>query len=164
MTLPKLLIWTLVLFALAQTLFYLPQLPDIMATHFDGAGRPNGWASKTAFFALYLAFVAMLLLIFLGGGRLFMLRRDMRIPNREYWLAPERKEETIAFFRRRMLWMGVASIALAVIVTQLVIEANFLDPPRMSANIYWVLLGYFLYVALWLASLFLRFRRRGELR
>ncbi len=163
MTLPKLLIWTLVLFALAQTLFYLPQLPDTMATHFDGSGRPNGWTSKTAFFALYLAFVAMLLLIFLGSGRLFMWRYEMRIPEREYWLAPERREETIAFLHRRMLWMGVASVGLAVVVAQMVIEANFLDPPRLSANIYWALLAYFVYVALWLASLFLHFRKPGDI-
>lgn len=163
MTLPRLLIWTLVLFALAQTVFYLPQMPDLMASHFDGAGRPNGWSSKTGYFLLYLGFVAMLLLIFMGSGRLFMRRHEMRLPHRAYWLAPERREKTIEFLRRRMLWMGVASIGLAVIVTQMVVEANFLNPPRLSGNIFWVLIGYFVYLALWLGSLFLSFRKPGEL-
>ncbi len=60
----------------------------------------------------------------------------MRLPHRKYWLAPERSQETTAFLRRNFLWAGVASLALATIVMQLAILANFKSPPRMSDAIY----------------------------
>lgn len=161
--LPRYLIWLLVLLALAQIIWYYPRLAETMASHFDGAGRPNGWSGKGFFFGLYLVIVAFLASLFLGLGRLIGRRPEIRLPHREYWLAPERREHTIAFLNRSLLWMGAVSLALAVVVTQLAILANFEHPPRMSAQIYWVLLAYFIYLAAWLVRLFARFRKpRGE--
>ncbi len=159
MTLSKFLIWLLVIIAVAQTVWYHPQLPETMASHFDGAGRPNAWSGKSGFFALYLVIVAFVASLFLAIGPLIRNRPDMRLPNREYWLAPERRKATIAFIQRSLLWAGAASLALAVLVAQLAILANFKDPPRISNAIYWVLLAYFIYLGIWLVRLFARFRK-----
>jgi uncharacterized membrane protein len=148
----------LVLVALAQSLWFFPQLPDIVASHFDGAGRPNGWSGKGFFFAFYLLIVCAVASIFLIAGSSVRPRSRLRIPNLEYWLAPERSEETISFLRRNLLSAGAASLALAVVVMQFAIQANFEDPPRISAAVYWALLAYFLYVGVWLVRLYLRFR------
>ncbi|MCW5852792.1 MAG: DUF1648 domain-containing protein [Anaerolineae bacterium] len=36
------------------TLAVYPGLPEILVTHFDAAGEPNGWSSRTSFTILYL--------------------------------------------------------------------------------------------------------------
>lgn len=153
------LIWLLVLVAIAQSVWFYPKLPETMASHFDGAGRPNRWSDKTGFFALYLVIVAFVASLFLSIGPLIRHRPDMRLPHREYWLSPERREETISFLRCRLLSAGAASLALAVVVAQLAILANFEDPPRISDAIYWVLLAYFVYLGIWLLRLFTRFKK-----
>jgi uncharacterized membrane protein len=149
----------LLLVALAQSFWYYPQLPDTVASHFDGAGRPNGWSGKGSFLALYLLIVGAVASIFLVAGSRIRSRPDMRIPHREYWLAPERSGETIAFLRRNLHSAGTVSLALAIAVMQFAILANFEDPPRISAAVYGVLLAYFLYLVLWLLRLYWRFRR-----
>ena len=39
----------LLVLAALQIAYFYPQLPDTVASRFDGAGRPNGWAPKGAF-------------------------------------------------------------------------------------------------------------------
>ena len=47
-----------------QAFIYYPQLPAQLASHFDAAGRPNGWSSKSAYFALQAFIVLVLTLCF----------------------------------------------------------------------------------------------------
>jgi Protein of unknown function (DUF1648) len=49
---PTFLFLPLVAFAVLQCLHIYPQLPDVMASHFDAHGTPNGWQPKSAFFIL----------------------------------------------------------------------------------------------------------------
>ena len=49
---PTFLFLLLVLFAVLQCVHVYPQLPDVMASHFDARGTPNGWQPKHAFFIL----------------------------------------------------------------------------------------------------------------
>ena len=53
------LFYGLVAVALLQSVFYYPQLPAVVASHFDGAGIANGWSSRNVFFTVYLVMVAM---------------------------------------------------------------------------------------------------------
>ena len=96
--------------ALLQTVFYYPQLPGVVASHFDGAGAPNDWSNRNTFFAIYLIMIAMLMVVFdlipKWSGNRGKIR--MNIPNRDYWLAPERSAETLTWFRRQMMILGIA--------------------------------------------------------
>lgn len=47
----------------AVTLALYPSLPDVLATHFDGAGEPNGWSSRTSFTLLYLGLGLLMAMI-----------------------------------------------------------------------------------------------------
>lgn len=151
----------LIAIAVLQTIYYYPRMPDIIASHFDGLGAPNGWSSRGGFFGLYLAILLMLIVIFevvprkveswSGFGR--------KLPNRDYWLAPERIDQTRAFLRRYMMLMGNLHLLLAIFTIQLAILANFSAEPRMHASIVWVLGFYFLAMAAWLTYYFLHFRK-----
>lgn len=35
-----------------QALYYYPQLPERMASHFGADGRPNGWTTREGFFGI----------------------------------------------------------------------------------------------------------------
>jgi uncharacterized membrane protein len=144
-----------------QAIVYYPKLPDVVASHFDGLGAPNGWSSKEAFFGLYGVIVLTLYGVFGWMPQWIETRpgKSMKIPNREYWLAPERKAETWAFFRRQMMFMGNLNLLLAIIAIQLAILANFAQPPRLHPAIGWALASYFIVFAIWLFHFFWHFKK-----
>lgn len=147
--------------AVVQLLYYYPAMPDTMASHFDGAGRPNGFQSRDGFFALTAAMLGMVVVLF--GGFRFLFRvlpaRAINVPDREYWLAPERFDDTIDFMVRQMEWMGVATLLLLILVLQGVFEANQSSEPMLDSTMWWLLGGYFLYTAVWLFRFLRRFRK-----
>jgi uncharacterized membrane protein len=145
-----------------QTLYYYPQLPSTVASHFGSGGRPNGWSSKDAFFGLYGGLLALLLALFTGLPVLF--RRIppfwINLPNKDYWLAPERRDRAISHLSREMLWFGNATIAFMIAVIELAIRANLSEFGRLSEPAMWSLLSaYFLYVAVWMIRFYRKFAR-----
>jgi hypothetical protein len=85
--------------------------------------------------------------------------RLINIPNREYWLAPERRDEAMARIGATMSWFAVGIVALLVATLELVVRANLrrrnLDHVAML-----VLLGAFaLFLIVWLVVLWRQFRR-----
>ncbi len=153
--------YALVAVAVIQVIHYYPQMPDVVASHWDGLGAPNAWSSRGGFFALYLGIVLMLVVIF-ELVPVWSEKRSkfgMKIPNHDYWLAPQRIESTRAFFRRQMYLMGIAHLALSIYAIQLAILANFSDEPRLHPSIGWALLIYFVFLAGWLLHFFLHFKK-----
>jgi uncharacterized membrane protein len=151
----------LVAIALLQSVFYYPQMPAVVASHFDGAGAANGWSSRNVFFAIYLVLVAMLVGVFVWLPRWSGKRGKtrMNIPHRDYWLAPQRREQTMEFFRRQMMVLGIVHLLLTVFAVQLAILANLQQESRLHASMWWVLGSYFLFVSLWVIHLILHFRK-----
>ena len=107
----------LIALAILQVAIYYPQMPDIIASHFDGSGTPNDWAGKTGFFALYGLILALLAIIFLYVPVWSEKhpKFGMNLPHRDYWLAPEQRAQTLAFFKRQMIIMGIVHLALALL-------------------------------------------------
>ena len=157
-----LLLWGVVAF---QYLHYYPLLPDTMAAHFDGAGRPNGWSSRQAFFGLYLFLAALMSFVFFLFPR--MLGRFspslINIPNRGYWLAPVRKNRALAMLDEEMGWFGIATLVLMCSAIQLAIQANLSGRGALHSAAMWVLLGGFAaYTVFWLVRIHRRFRVPSE--
>lgn len=147
--------------AVLQVVYYYPKLPGIVASHFDGLGAANGWAGKQGFFGLYLVIVLLLVGVFEWLPKWLESRpgRHLKIPHRDYWLSPERKAGTWAFFRRQMLLMGIAHLCLAIFAVQLAILANFEQPPRLHSSIGWALVAYCVFFAAWMLHFLLHFRK-----
>ena len=151
----------LVALAIGQIFYYYPQMPDVVASHFDGLGAPNDWSSKTGFFTLCAVILALLVaaFMFMPGWAEKRGSFGMKIPNRDYWLAPERVEQTKAFFRRQMMLMGIIHLCLAIYAIQLAILANFSEHPRLHPSIGWALTSYFAFLAVWLIHFYMHFRK-----
>lgn len=91
-----------------QALYVYPRLPTEVACHFGAAGRPDAWCGKGQFLSFHLGTIAFLAAVFFGVGlALHKIPAEyMNLPNKEYWLAPERREQTLDGLRSRMLWLG----------------------------------------------------------
>src|SRR5580692_11121933 len=95
---PRALFFAIVLAAMAQCIHDFALLPERLASHFGASGLPNGWMTKPQFFIAYaLVFLPALFVEFLVGRSVAKKPADkLRLPNKEYWLAPERRAETFA--------------------------------------------------------------------
>lgn len=149
----------LVAIAILQTAYYYPQMPAVVASHWNGLGEPNAWSGRNGFFGLYLGIVIMLvgIFLFMPNWSLRHKRMGMKIPNPEYWLAPERIDQTRKFFKRQMIIMGVVHLTLAICVMQLAIQANFTPSSSLHGSIFWVLGAYFIFLLGWLIHFFMHF-------
>ncbi len=153
--------FALVALAVVQVIYYYRQMPDVVASHFDGLGAPNDWASKQGFFGLYLAIILLLVAVFEWVPRWSENRGrfGMKIPNRDYWLAPERVAQTKSFFRRQMFIMGIVHLLLAMYAIQLALLANLDQQPILHPSIGWALVLYFIFLGIWLIHFHLHFRK-----
>jgi uncharacterized membrane protein len=159
MRLSRIVLFFLIGTFVAQAVYYYPVLPDPMASHFDGAGRPDAWMSKRSFFifeALILGLIVLefTLLPWLIGKMPLSL---INMPNKQYWFADERREETLAVIGRFFEWFAAALLALFTAVNQLVFRAN-LDGENLSSKMWLILLAFFVFVAVWLVKFFRQFR------
>ena len=153
--------WAIVvLLHAAQTIYYYPRLPMVVAQHYSASGQPNGWAPREFFFVFSWLLLLGLSAIFTLAPRL--LRRlpvsMINLPNRGYWLAPERKDASLRFLEEEMQWMGVLTVAFIVVVLHLAIRAN-LDPEHRLDNSVFValLVGFLVATVAWIARLYRRF-------
>ncbi len=142
--------------AVAQSIYFYPQLPEITASHFDSAGNPNGWMSKQVLVLFYLGMIAILIAIF------FLIPRFpngmKNLPNRDYWLSGDREAETNKYINSSTLRVGIATFVLLIYIMQLVFEANLSKEPVLSGDVLWALILYFVFIAVWLFKFYKRFR------
>jgi uncharacterized membrane protein len=112
--------------ALVLLAVYYPQLPGRMASHFDGAGRINGWSAKTFFFGVQALILVVVTLCFaiLPERIQQMPASKINLRNKDYWLAPERREATLASVSSAITWFGCAILAFLAAVNWLVIRVN----------------------------------------
>lgn len=151
----------LIIVTVIQVIVYYPQMPEVSASHFDGSGHPNGWMSRNVFFAMHLGIVALLAFVFLFlPSRLrFISYKTWNIPNRDYWMSPERRQETTRIIQDQMLWCGAASMGFIIVVIQLAIEANLNRPGVLSSAILWLLIAYMVFMVSWAIRMIVRFSK-----
>ncbi len=159
--LPRIVFIAVIGLAALQYGFYDRRLPERVASHFDGEGRANGWSSRGTFWGLYGGVVGLLAGIFLIVPAI--LRRIppalINMPRKDYWLAPERRERTLAVFGAQLTWFGCASLVFLVALMQLVIQANLDRRFHLSPTTTWSMLGiYALYLVIWLVRMVRQFR------
>jgi uncharacterized membrane protein len=136
------------------------ELPPRFASHFDATGRPDAWSSRIGFITLFGAIFGALALFFTFALPALLRRlppQVINMPNRDYWLAPERREASIARLSDWLAWFGAGITAFGAAILELSLRAN-LAAGRMSSAV-WIVLGAFLiFVVGWLVGLYRAFR------
>ena len=139
-------------------------LPERVATHFNGAGQPNDWMSRTTHLIFMAAFglVFPLFLIGVCWAIRFLPASLVNIPHRDYWLADERRAESASYLAWHAVWFGCLAQGFVIGLHWLVVLSNQRQPP--SLPIAWVLgviVPFLLGVAAWVFCLYRRFRSEG---
>jgi uncharacterized membrane protein len=159
--------WILVLplaVFLIQLEYHRPQLPEKVASHFDAEGNANGWSSREEFLLIMAATVlgsfTVFAVISLVMGKVPVSL--INVPRKSYWLAPERRESTIALLRSWLAVFGIATQLLLMAIFEVTVQANLRDPPRIPGAMLWGILGaYLAFTVLWLLLFYLRFGKEG---
>jgi uncharacterized membrane protein len=151
----------LLLFAVGFVIGTVPDLPPRVASHFDAAGQANAFMSRSGYtrFVLCLVLglptvvVAILTAVYSRAG-------DLKLPNRDYWLAPQRIDRTRAFLVAHGVWFGSLLVILACFIHWLELTANREQPPHLSNSLFaGVMIAFLLATAAWVAALMVAFRR-----
>ncbi len=134
--LPRILFFGIVLAAIGQSVHDFPLLPDRLASHFNASGMANGWMTKTQFMLIYVVVLLPALAIEFWVSHRIASKPDARLnlPNKQYWLAPERRAETFAYFETFFAWYGCAFLFVAAFAMGLAMRANFDSPPHLATG------------------------------
>ncbi len=159
---PRTLFFAILAAGILQCLHDFPFLPDRLASHFSAAGHANGWMTKQQFLMTYaVVILPAVALEFLMPRRIAGTPGNrLRLPNREFWLAPERRAETFAYFQKFFAWYGCAFLLLEVIAMGLAMRANFQSPPQLPTGpIVFAIVAFVLFNIAWVTATFRRFSK-----
>jgi uncharacterized membrane protein len=155
------ILFTLPLVAAVHIAYYYPLLPERVPSHFGPSGQADGWMSKSAFAAFYLILLTFFTLLM--GGISAMIRLmptdTINIPNREYWLAPERREATLARISGDMSNFGVALGLFLIATMQLSFQAALNGMERLNMPVFLSMFaGFFIFVGFWLTGFYRNYK------
>jgi uncharacterized membrane protein len=137
-------------------------LPPVVASHFGSGGAANGFMGKGTYTAFMLAVVvAVPALIGFSGQLVRVLPLQLvNLPNKQYWLAPQRKAATLESLSSLSVPFALALVVFLCFVHWLVVQANAVQPARLPEGSLFVGLAVFgVATVLWLVVLFRRFGR-----
>lgn len=139
------------------------QMPERVATHFDAAGAPNGWMTRAEHVRFTLIF-GTLMPAFVVGLFTFIRAlggKGLNIPNKDYWLAPERQQATVDFVQRHGIWLAALMVAFIGGVHASILRANAHAPAVLPlSDVGWIAGSFGVAVLVWAVLLVTRFARR----
>jgi len=138
-------------------------LPPRVASHFDLAGQPNGWMTRDELVAFIAGMGILLPLLIVGmmagAGRIPV--SFVNLPNRDYWLAPERRRSTSLVLLRYALWFASMNVLFLAGLHALIVFSNSGDRPHLNGGgMLFVLGGFLLGTMVWCVLLRRRFARK----
>jgi len=150
-----------VLTSLLHLALVFEQLPEPVASHFDLGGHPNGYQSKFAFALTTTLLHGMFGLLVWTAPSLIRSTRDefLNLPNKSYWLAPERKAQTKQRLSHWTSWFCCATVGLLTGTFELVIRANLHDK-QLGPQLWILLVSYGSFMLVGGVSVALAFRLR----
>lgn len=150
----------LVFLAIIQFAYYHSILPDRIASHFNLMGQPDNWSSKNAVMLFHLGLVIFFAVLFhfLSWITYKIPESLINLPNKNYWLAPERKKQTLNSLSIFFIWMGNVAIIFFMVIFNLAYQVN-VSPNDKSYN-FWIALILFIIANVYMIyHLFKRFRK-----
>jgi uncharacterized protein DUF1648 len=162
MRLPLALFGLLAVAVAALIVLTTGRLPESVASHFGAGNLADAWMTRDFYLVWMLAFSVLLPVGIVAaiGGLPRAFPGITNLPNRDYWLAPERRADSLRFLAVSACWLGCLLTALAGAIHVLIIEANAVVPARLPGAMFFGLLAAFAAAfGAWLVAIFRRFRR-----
>jgi hypothetical protein len=108
-------------------------LPGRVASHFGASGLANGFMARDVYLAFMIGLVAGLpALTGLLMSRLVRRLGRGGLPNCDYWLAPDRLDETTELLTEHVAWLAAGVAVLVLGIHLLLMRANHFSPARLE--------------------------------
>jgi len=136
-------------------------LPPKVASHFGRDGTANGYMWRHTYVYFMLAFVVLLPLFFsfVASAVARVPVTMINIPNRDYWLAPERRGLVVDSLRRQMQIFSAMLVVFLCFVHWEVVQANRSMPATLDNRRFMLGMGLFMAALIvWIVSLRRQFR------
>jgi hypothetical protein len=137
-------------------------LPEQVATHFRFSGEPDAWGPKTVFFLWYFIITGFCIAMFVVVNR--ALRPGhlswLNIPEKEYWLSPERIHDTLKYVRSGILLFGSGTLLFVLDFVNQSFQVSLGNASKLDHPLT-TFATYLFFCVLWVISLYRRFSRRG---
>ena len=159
---PRTLFFAILAAGILQCLHDYPLLPNRLASHFSASGNANGWMTKSQFLMTYAVVILPALALEFWVPRGITGRPDsrLRLPNKEFWLAQDRRGETFSYFEKFFAWYGCAFLLMEVFAMGLAMRANFQSPPQLPTGpIVFAIAAFVLFNIVWVAAMVRRFSK-----
>jgi uncharacterized membrane protein len=136
---------------LLLTAISLAVLPDHVAIHFAGGGKPDSWAAKEFNAAIFVVLEVPFFLMFSYATLLTRSRtkKHFSIPNKDYWLRDENLPRFHQKFGRYMAEFGVAIFVFFFAIKLLTIQANLREPVLLDVRVFMIVLVIYMSYTLW---------------
>jgi len=160
-TLPRLILALTLVVVAALVYATTAGLPPRVATHFAAGGAANGFMPRDTYVAFMLCLTTLLPLgvVALVGFVPGVAASNIKGPQRAYWLAPERRQATLAWIGNHACWLGVLLALFLLAMHLLTVQANGVSPPRLAeATFFPVLAAFLVGIVVWIARLMAHFR------
>lgn len=135
-------------------------LPERAAMHFGANGQADNWMTRAAAvtFFVIMGFATVGVFVVLSLVLQWMPNWTFNLPHRDYWLAPERRAETIAFISRQLIWIGCGMVFFFAGIYWLTILANRHTPAHLPMELFLpMLICFLLALSVWVIAFFRRF-------
>lgn len=137
-------------------------LPARVASHFGANGVANGFMARDVYVAFTIGMV-IVPPVLVGLALALSLSRFpqlLNLPNRDYWLAPERRAETTEYLNGHSAWLAALLGLFVLGIHLLVVRANQRVPPQLETGPFLALvLAFGAVIVVWIGALARRFRR-----
>lgn len=147
----------------ATHLMWRGELPDRVATHFNGTGQADGWMTKAGHrtFSLGLGLGVAAFVVVLCRAVRFFPPSLLNVPNAAFWRSPEHYPEACEMVARWGNGFAAALLVFLTLVNGLVVRANRTDPPHLDGALLAVCAGGFVLFAIgWIVWLVVAFSRK----
>jgi uncharacterized membrane protein len=144
--------------------YHWQRLPERVASHFNGAGAVDGWMGKDTNFFLSAGIIAGITATFYLLG--VMMRRLppkwINLPNRDFWFAADREQETRDHLTAWAWTFGTLLNLFLLFVFHMVYLANLSDPVALDNTA--MIAGLLVYLAVSLGSVVVLLMRYARTR
>jgi uncharacterized membrane protein len=145
-------------------IFYTSQyLPDKVASHFGINGQADGWMTRGGYLLFMISFmVGVSAFVSVVVGILpARFPHWTNVPHRDYWLAPERREESLRYLSAHGKRLGYLIVMMMLGMHYTILLANHTRPPALPVSTFTsILIGFALALVWWIVRLYRRFPKR----
>ncbi len=150
----------LTVFAAVFVIYTTRYLPDTVATHFGANNQANGWMSRGFYLLFILSFMIGIscLVSFVVGTLPRKFPQWTNVPNRDYWLAAERREESLRYLNAHGKRLACLIVMMMLGMHYVILKANHMQPPTLPlATFSPILVGFAVALVWWVIRLYRRF-------